>query len=228
MNKIEVKQVNDYVCLLQENNTYEIVKYVGKDLDVCVPNKINGIVVTKIGTEAFYGSKIKSINVPSSVAYVGDYAFSRCYDLEKVYLAEGVKSIGFAITDYDANLKEVSLPNSLEHIEDVLMIGGKDLKYTIYDGAKYLGNEENPYLLFCKVVDRYATKNCEVHDGCKFLSDSSFFACSNLEKVIIPASIKEIGEYAFSSRNNVIVELSNTYTFEFCKGHNIKCEYNPK
>ena len=223
--KSKVEQ--DYLVLLQDNNTYEIVRYLGEDENVSIPEEINGIKVTKIGPCAFYESKIKAVDVPSSVEYIGDYAFGKCYYLGEAILNEGVKSLGFAVFNYDGAMKKVSLPNSLEHIEEVLMVGGKNLEYTIYDDAKYLGNEQNPYLLFCKTVSR-DTKSCEVHEGCKFISDSAFFFRRSLEKVIIPESVKEIGKNAFDCVRDVKVETYNNYALEYCKEHGLVTDNGQK
>ena len=64
-----------------------ITKYVGKDTEVVIPPKINGLPVTTIGVSAFAGcTGLQSIVIPESVTTIGVAAFYRCNNLEWVYI----------------------------------------------------------------------------------------------------------------------------------------------
>lgn len=48
----------------------------------------------EIGERAFYGANFTSIETPSTLKSIGDYAFSNIHDLESITFNEGLKSIG--------------------------------------------------------------------------------------------------------------------------------------
>lgn len=63
----------------------EITDYTGSDTDVVIPAAIDGVAVTKIGQGAFMAKDIENVVIPSTVTYVGDYAFDYCDSLEALY-----------------------------------------------------------------------------------------------------------------------------------------------
>lgn len=68
-----------------------------------------------IGEEAFCGTKLKKVYIPSSVEEIRKKAFFICYDLEEVTIPQGVRIIGeeaFCRT----KLKKVHIPPSVEEI----------------------------------------------------------------------------------------------------------------
>ncbi len=75
--------------------TVTIAEYIGTDLNVVIPDNLNGIPVTGIGYEAFYNwTALNSITIPSSVTSIGDDAFYNCYKLTSITIPSSVTSIG--------------------------------------------------------------------------------------------------------------------------------------
>ena len=84
--------------------TYEIKGYVdkyiritgykGTDPDVVIPSEIDGIIVDGFDAKAFYGNKnITSVTIPSSVTYIGEYAFAECTSLTTAVIPDSVRLI---------------------------------------------------------------------------------------------------------------------------------------
>lgn len=63
----------------------EITDYTGSDTDVVIPAAIGGVAVTKIGQAAFMAKDIENVVIPSTVTYIGDYAFDYCDSLDSLY-----------------------------------------------------------------------------------------------------------------------------------------------
>lgn len=94
------------------------------------------------------------------------------------------------------NLKTVVLPNSLTKIGARPFYNCSAIEYNAIGNAKYLGNEQNPYLYLAKVTDD-KIESFTVPNGCRFIAHSAFYDCSALTSVEISSSVLEIGAGAF-------------------------------
>ena len=83
--------------------------------------------VTKIDEDAFAGSSITEVDIPSSVQTIGFGAFSKCADLTKVTLHEGLKTIA-ASAFYQTPITEITIPGSVSDIGIWVFQGCKKLK----------------------------------------------------------------------------------------------------
>ncbi len=77
-----------------------LTEYIGKALDVTIPESIDGMPVTAIGEEAFKGLQIRSVVIPSGVKEIGWFAFSGCTVLESVSIPSSVLSVGYGAFEY--------------------------------------------------------------------------------------------------------------------------------
>ena len=83
----------------KEANGITITKYIGKKINVTIPNKIEGLPVLKINEKAFSDSKIKSITLPSYCTEIDWFAFYGCFALSTVYIPSSVEIIGYGAFD---------------------------------------------------------------------------------------------------------------------------------
>ena len=65
--------------------------------------------------------------------------------------------------------------------------------YNEYKGGNYLGNDQNPYLIFMQVMD---DSLCQINKATKIIY-SNAFKNSFIENIIIPNSVFFIGTSAF-------------------------------
>ena len=72
--------------------------------------------VTEIGTWAFAQTGLTSIDLPTGLTTIGDYAFYGCDGLTSVVIPSGVTSIGDNAFQNDANLAEVTIPSTVTDI----------------------------------------------------------------------------------------------------------------
>lgn len=185
--------------------------------------------VSGIGDNAFKNcAKVVSISVPISVISIGQGAFMGCSSLEQVNIPEGVTELRFKTFTGCASLKTVVLPSTLTEIygggdgsqdgafknctglETITIPNnvGRIEPYT-FEGCTNLKTvilpervTENGYIY----INSDAFSNCtalqsiRIPEGTTGLLSYSFYGCSNLETVIIPASInnkKRFSEDAF-------------------------------
>ena len=90
----------DFEYFVNDDGTsVTITRYVGQGGDVVIPSKIDGYDVTIIGNSnqaLLRGNpaSVTSITVPNSVTRIDHFAFQYAYDLRRINLGSGVRSIG--------------------------------------------------------------------------------------------------------------------------------------
>ena len=85
-------------------------------IQLIIPEKVNGHVVTAIGDEALWGVDVKSITLPDTVKSIGRHAFRSCDKLETIRIPEGVTSIENSVFMDCISLKDVTIPSSVTAI----------------------------------------------------------------------------------------------------------------
>ncbi|MBR2011444.1 MAG: leucine-rich repeat domain-containing protein [Clostridia bacterium] len=123
-----------------------------------------------IGTGAFLGcASLGAITLPEGVLSLSSYAFAACTSLAQVSLPSTLQNIGAYAFAECAALTQITIPSTTAHIGEKafykcstlsaieLPSGMKTvgafaflntaLSYTDWNGGKYLGNTENPYLV---------------------------------------------------------------------------------
>lgn len=90
-----------------------------------------------------------------------------CTSLTEVYLPDTVKSIGNGAFSGCTALRQLRIPSGLDTVGLKITQNCENLEYHIYEGMQYLGNEENPYLLFMGVADQ-SRKGAMIHDDTRF------------------------------------------------------------
>ncbi|MFW5780520.1 MAG: leucine-rich repeat protein, partial [Bacillota bacterium] len=74
---------NDFV-FVEHAEGLELSQYLGSSQTISIPLSLNGMNVVSIGDYAFYNTPIKSVDIPTSVKYIGNYAFANSINLESI------------------------------------------------------------------------------------------------------------------------------------------------
>lgn len=172
---------------------------------------IDGVLLSKNGKQLIsypVASLRTEYSVPSGVEELLDYSFYACSNLKKLNINEGVTKIGKNVFDCCFELSNISFPNSLQEIKSDLTSNKLESNY--FGNLRYLGNEENPYLILCKTLkNSYYTYN--INQDCKILAPNSFKGCFYLAGIDIPNGVEFIGDCAFKEcKNMTSVEVSKT------------------
>jgi hypothetical protein len=71
-----------------------ITGYTGPGGAVIIPETINGLPVTGIGSAFYFRRGITSVSIPNNVTNIGFSAFTGCFDLTNVTIGTGLANIG--------------------------------------------------------------------------------------------------------------------------------------
>lgn len=153
--------------------------------------------VKSIGESAFYGTAIKGVTIPNSVAKIGDKAFYDCKNLEELVLPERLEELGREVCVDCINLKSVTLPRNFDISEDFAgFTGCYNLERFSGDCASADGR--------CLIVDKriYAfapagISGYAITEGVTAIANRSFAKCDRLLKITIPSSVISLGIGAF-------------------------------
>ncbi|MBR1988642.1 MAG: leucine-rich repeat protein [Clostridia bacterium] len=167
-----------------------------------------------IPTGTFYGCKaLKSVTLPEGLTRIDGCAFEGCSSLTSITIPAGVTSIGSSAFAGCENLKVVNNLSNLNIVKGA-DTHGMVAKYAdlVVKGGELV--EENNILYHIKdgdvialtMIDKTSTI-CNLRPDTTIIGDSAFMA-SNIESVVIPASVEKIYNCAFGAINGC------TFTFE--------------
>ena len=107
-------ECGDYGYRLLNDDTAEIMCYLGKDKELYIQSEVDGHKVTSIGNEAFYSNtRIENVIIPDTVINLEKYAFSDCWNLKNISIPDSVTSIGDWAFDGCISLKSITIPDSV-------------------------------------------------------------------------------------------------------------------
>ncbi|MBR2030425.1 MAG: leucine-rich repeat protein, partial [Clostridia bacterium] len=107
----------DYVVLADDNSAV-IIKYVGNNTIVDIPEQIDGYTVTQIANGVFETSAITSIAIHASITKIGANAFANCTQLQSVVFDENsnLNIIGDYAFSGCTSLSEIVIPQNVTTI----------------------------------------------------------------------------------------------------------------
>ena len=187
INLEKIKFIGDYAfsgCVSLEGDTSQSVSQYG------LPSIIN------IGKNAFWGCKnLKSLRLGSNLAYIDDYAFAES-GLTSMVIPDHVGWIGEAVFNGCKDLQTVNINSTfLTLLPKGTFTGCESLiGVTFVDGVLEIGADafNGSAILFVELPDTVTT-----------ISESAFYWCKNLSRVMIPASVDFIGDNAFGGCDSI-------------------------
>ncbi len=186
-------------------------------------------------------SSLEEIDIPNSVQNIGRYAFSRCKGLSSIVLPNSITIIDQEVFSDCSSLKNITLPNTLKAIGDYAFYGCSSIEkleipnsvtsigknafrncnslakinitdLTAWCKIKFSNATSNPlYYAHCLYLDKALIKDLIIPSNVDSISHSAFERCYTTTSVLIPKTVKHIGDYAFQGfrGENISVEDGN-------------------
>ena len=227
---------NGFVYRITDNSARnaQIIRYMGENDTVAVPEKINGgtYTVNSIAGYTFYECKaMKAIDIPSSVTEIGNYAFYGSSNIELLtYNTNAIGSnfqnsqslkkvvIGNNVTKIDTwtfshtGLEEVTFSASVKTVGSSAFSGCSKLKKADFASIESLCGidfdiyESNPMeITHSLCVNGEEIVDAYIPNTVSSIGSHTFSGCSNLTSIAIPKSVTSIGEEAFIACNNLTI-----------------------
>ena len=213
---IQVPEISSETDFQFNASTQTITKYVGTGGVVIIPDSINGVAVSAIGTNAFSNNaNITGIVSPGTVKKIENNAFYYCTNLLSVIIKDGCEYIGQTAFYYCNNLLSISIPASVNEIDYYAFSStpwhhGLQAEFCIVGNnilIKYNGNAEIIEIpmgvrdisgdCFSYSSAHGITKKIVLPDSLEKIGNQAFEFFYMLESINIPNSVKIIGDGAF-------------------------------
>jgi hypothetical protein len=199
--------------------------------------------ITRIGSEAFMGTGIRSIHIPASVESIGSKAFHQRGNLSEVTFAEGsqLKSINTSAFYKCTSLKEFIMPGTVTSVSPAAFSGCTALQKLYFSDA--IEDIESSTCYGCSSLSDLHLPDAlvriwnEAFRDCSSLRHVDFpnttdniyyysFAGCGLDSVCIPVNLRYLGDYAFSYCNNLAYVEMPMYLYDGSISHATYSSYD--
>jgi hypothetical protein len=168
--------------ILNNDETYTIYGNNEMVEHLVIPETYNGKPVTRIGTMAFREYKsLKTVTMSDNITDINQYSFFGCENLETIFIS-----------------------NNITHLGGMAFSGCVKLIYTEWNNGKYLGNEDNPYLILIEKIDNNVT-SFTINERTRIVGPGAINGDLYLTSLDIPDSIVSFED------NRIVSELFTSF-----------------
>lgn len=192
----DVRTSGNFQYTIKGNGTATIVGYTGEHADIILPNLIDGYTITTIGANAFASehrlSQEISVTLPSTITAIEEMAFR------------------------ERSVRSINLPDALEYIGGGAFLGSDKINFRLSNNHPYfatingsLYNKSNKELLKYVKSNEFSNDVVIVPEGILSIGSYAFAGMSIPygADIILPQTLKKIGDYAFWSFQDPVLEL---------------------
>ncbi|MDD6095373.1 MAG: leucine-rich repeat protein [Clostridia bacterium] len=194
--------IDDYEYEIKSDNTVTLMKYLGSDETVYLPEEIGGLPVTTVFSSAFKDAPVATVKIGAGITNIDNYAFNECYTLRNIDVDENnsVYSSKDGVLFDKSGKKLVKCPPAYEG-EFIISDGVTSLNAGVFDGCiKLSGVKFNSAV---STIPAYAFRNCqsltafEIPEKVTTVGERAFDGCTALSDISLHNNVQSIGKDAF-------------------------------
>ena len=155
-----------------------------------------------------------NIHIPSNIEIVGDRAFFGCDEIKTFTIDNGVERIGETAFKECTSIKNIYIPDSVESMGENTFLFCKSLSHI--DNISKRLTKLPPYAFYgCDLKNIHIPGNIKIigktafgynknmvelilDEGVEEIGERCFVGCDKIKKIILPISLKSIGDKAFN------------------------------
>lgn len=153
--------------------------------------------LTEIKDYSFQGCcNLTSINLPKTLTYIGSSAFQNCIGLSSIELPDNITNIGNYAFAFCIGLTNITFPKALKYLgESALQLCTGLTEINLPDGVDVIMRAAFDY---CTHIT-----NVNLPAELTYLQGYAFNHCFNLKSVCFSTRITDLGDFIFTSSNNL-------------------------
>jgi len=193
----------DFKYIFHESKL-KIVKYLGNEKSLVLPDEIQSQPIRIIGAGAFANlSFLESVIIPESVVIINREAFFNCENLKEVVLPHKLKSINKSTFENCKSLISIRIPFYLQKICTKAFKGCASLKEIYYYNMMGLEPSE--------MCAEPSSKELDLPARIEYIGEYAFEGCESLTEVVIPWRVTILNDGIFKG----CTSLSNVHNHDF-------------
>jgi len=194
----------------EQDDQMKIIKYIGKEKNLKIPETIQGKEVAIIGAQAFANlSFLESIIVPENIVTINREAFANCEKLKKVVLPPRLKVINQSTFENCISLTSVRIPFFLERLCTNAFKGCSSLKEIYHYSMQGLGSSN--------VWIDFSSRELELPTRIEYIGKYAFDGCESLTEIVIPWKVDVLNEGIFKNCTSLSTVFNHNLLAEIRK-----------
>ena len=175
--------------------------------------------IKSIGSYAFSGcSNMEELTLTNSITTLNSHAFQSCKKLKELYIPNSIQRTGNDSFNGCTGLTKVEVPCNLNYgyysfyncssLEDIRVRVGNTTVMSDVTASTSSSETNSSYGIPWRFAKQGAVVTIE--DGVTKIGREEFIASTNIKQIIIPQSVTEIGDSAFSNMTQMTSQTRNT------------------
>ena len=150
-----------------------------------------------------YCYELMSVKLPKNLLEIGDEAFDHCLKIKEIKLPNSIEKIGTKAFSNNSSLVEINIPSSLIEIPSEAFSNCISMKKINFTSDSKLSKINDNAFYNCDLI------SITIPEGVTVIADYGFNSNKNLESVVLPSSLEEIGYLAFENTKIVKDQIEN-------------------